>query len=159
MRRPSDGPYIPDVAALIAAGVVIVVHLAYLVYAAVGGFLALRSLVWLWPHIASTLWSVLVTVTSIGCPLTALEKWLLTASGRTPYEDSFTAHYLRGVLYPAQYEVGVWLGMMGLALTSYVVVLTARARAHRVVLVAHPTALVHPADSTDPTDHHVRPDV
>lgn len=152
MRSPSSRPYIPDVAALIAAGVVIVVHLAYLVYAAVGGFLALRSMVWLWPHLVSTVWSVLVTLTAIGCPLTALEKWLLTMSGRTPYEDSFTAHYLRGVLYPAQYEVGVWLAMMGLALVSYVVVLTARARGHRVIAVA-----AAPAQAAS-TDRHVRPD-
>lgn len=155
MRPPCRGPYIPNVAALIAAGVVVVVHLAYLVYAAVGGFLALRSLVWLWPHLVSTIWSVLVTLTAIGCPLTALEKWLLTMSGRTPYEDSFTAHYLRDVLYPAQYEVGVWLGMMGLALISYVVVLTARTRAHRVLAVAPDRAPAQPADSTE---HHVLPD-
>lgn len=109
-------------AALLAAGVV-VLHLAYLIYAAVGGFLGLRRRAWLWPHLASTAWSVVVTTTPVGCPLTAAEKWLLERAGRSPYEGSFTAHYLRDVLYPAQYEVAVWLTMMGLALTSYVLVL------------------------------------
>lgn len=130
MRTCASTPYIPIVAALIAAGFVVLVHMAYLVYATIGGFLGLRSLLWLWPHLVSTAWSVVVTLTPVGCPLTALEKWLLTASGRTPYEDSFTAHYLRGVLYPAKYEVGVWLGMMGVALLSYVVVLVAVRRTH-----------------------------
>lgn len=99
------------------------VHMAYLVYAAIGGFLALRSLTWLWPHIASTAWSVAVTVTALNCPLTALEKSLLELAGRTPYDGSFTEHYLRGVLYPSQYEVAVWLGGIAVALLSYVVVL------------------------------------
>ena len=129
MRTCASGPYISTVAALIAAGVVVLVHLAYLVYATVGGFLGLRSLVWLLPHVISTIWSITVTLTPINCPLTALEKWLLTLSGRTPYADSFTAHYLRGVIYPAKYEVGIWLAMIGVALVSYVVVLAAPRRA------------------------------
>jgi hypothetical protein len=123
MRTCADKPYIPSVAALIAAGVVVLLHLAYLVYATIGGFLGLRSLLWLWPHLVSTAWSVTVTLTPVNCPLTAVEKWLLTSAGRTPYEDSFTAHYLRDVIYPARYEVGIWLGMIGVALASYVVVL------------------------------------
>jgi Protein of Unknown function (DUF2784) len=128
IRSRAAAPYIPVVTALIAAVAVVLVHLAYLVYATVGGFLGLRSITWLWPHFVSTMWSVAVTLTSLSCPLTALEKWLLTMSGRTPYEDSFTAHYLRGVLYPPQYEVAIWLGMIGVALLSYVVVLTAPRR-------------------------------
>ena len=98
--------------------------MAYLVYLAIGGLLALRSVAWLWPHIASAIWSVTVTVTALTCPLTALEKWLLELAETTPYEGTFTAHYLRDVVYPAQYEVAVWLAAMTVALLSYVVVLT-----------------------------------
>lgn len=120
---PFGTVYVKGVAAEVA-WVVVVVHLGYLVYAAFGGFLALRSLTWLWPHMASTVWSVVVTVTPIGCPLTALEKWLVRLDGQTPYQDSFTAHYLRDVLYPSQYEVLVWLGMLTTALASYGLVLS-----------------------------------
>ncbi len=119
-----------------AAGLVVLVHLGYLAYATVGGFLALRSLVWLWPHLISTAWSITVTLTPIGCPLTALEKWLLRLGGRTPYDESFTAHYLRGVLYPTRYEVFIWLSMIAVAFFSYWLVL----RAHRseiAVRMAH----------------------
>lgn len=90
-------------AALLAAGVVVVLHLAFLAYVALGGFLALRNRAWLWPHLASTAWSVVVTTTALGCPLTAIEKWFLVRADRVPYEGSFTAHYLRDILYPAQY--------------------------------------------------------
>ncbi|HEU4514043.1 MAG TPA: DUF2784 domain-containing protein [Nocardioidaceae bacterium] len=112
------------------AGVVFLVHLGYLVYATVGGFLALRSLVWLWPHILSTVWSVAVTLTPLNCPLTALEKWLIRMDGRVPYDDSFTAFYLRDSLYPARYEVAIWVGMIAVALLSYVVVIAAWRQRH-----------------------------
>lgn len=99
---------------------------ANLVYAVFGGFLALRRLAWLWPHLASTTWCVTVTLTGVRCPLTALERWLLELGGRAAYADSFTAHYLRGVLYPAQYEMAVWVSGIAVAVLSYVLVLVAR---------------------------------
>lgn len=120
-------------------------HLAYLVYAAVGGFLGLRGLVWLLPHVISTVWSITVTVTPVNCPLTALERWLLELGGRTPYDESFTAHYLRDVVYPVQYETEIWLGMMALAVFSYVLVLGSRFRADRA---PDRPQHVHPSGST-----------
>jgi hypothetical protein len=116
------------VAALVAATVVVVLHLAYLVYMVFGGFLALRWFAWIWPHIVSTVYSIYVTTTSFTCPVTTLEKWLLEKGGRTPYEGSFIARYLRGVLYPAQYETALWVSCMALAVVSYVIVLTRRRR-------------------------------
>nr|WP_171058200.1 DUF2784 domain-containing protein [Modestobacter altitudinis] len=114
--------------ALVAAVVVAILHMGFLVYMVFGGFLALRRLAWIWPSIVSTLYSVYVTVTDFKCPATALEKWLLERSGRTPYEGSFTAHYLRDVLYPAQYETAIWLCGMGTAVLSYTVVLARQRR-------------------------------
>ncbi len=113
-------------AALVAAALVAIVHMAYLVYMVFGGFLALRRFALIWLHIASTFYSVYVTVTSFTCPLTALEKELLLMAGRTPYEGSFTAHYLRDTLYPAQYETAVWLTGMGIAVLSQAMVLRRR---------------------------------
>lgn len=110
--------------ALVAAAVVAIVHMAFLVYIVVGGFLGLRALAWLWPSIATTLYAAFVTLAEFTCPLTTLEKWLLEAGGRVPYEGSFIAHYLHDVLYPAQYETAVWLIATGIALVSYAVVLT-----------------------------------
>ncbi|CAA9361059.1 MAG: hypothetical protein AVDCRST_MAG16-3058 [uncultured Frankineae bacterium] len=110
-------------AATLAAGVVVLLHLAFLVYAVLGGFLALRNRLWLWPHVATTMWCLTVTLTGVTCPLTRLEKWLITLGGQTPYEASFTAHYLRDVVYPTQYETAVWLAGIAFAVLSYVIVL------------------------------------
>jgi ribose/xylose/arabinose/galactoside ABC-type transport system permease subunit len=125
--RRSAGLYAPPVAsglAGVAAAVVVVVHMAFLAYIVFGGFLGLLRPVLLWPSIVATLYSAYVTLASYTCPLTRLEKWLLEAGGRVPYEESFIAHYLHGVLFPAQYERAVWMTAMAIALVSYVLVLT-----------------------------------
>ncbi len=110
--------------AVAAAVVVAVVHLGFLAYIVFGGFLALRGLAWLWPSIAATGYSAYVTLADFRCPLTTLEKSLLEAGGRVPYEGSFIAHYLHDVLFPARYETAAWVVATGIALVSYVVVLT-----------------------------------
>ena len=114
--------------ALLAAAVVATGHMVFLVYLVLGGFLALRRPALLWPHLASTAWSVYITLTAGQCPLTILEKWLLEQGGRTPYEGSFIAHYLSGTVYPAQYEIAVWLASVVVALASWAVVLRSRRR-------------------------------
>lgn len=114
--------------ALVAAGAVVVVHMAFLAYVVLGGFLALRNLAWLWPSIATTLYAAYITLAGFTCPLTTLEKWLLEAGGRVPYEGSFISQYLHDVLYPAQYERAAWLVGTGIALISYAIVLTRRRR-------------------------------
>ena len=108
--------------ALGAAALVAAVHVAFLAYLVLGGFLALRRLGWLWPHLGATAWSVHITLTGGRCPLTTLEKWLLARGGRTPYQDSFIGHYLNGTLYPAQYETAVWMASVAVALVSYALV-------------------------------------
>ena len=123
--------------ALWGAEVVVVVHLAYLVYAAVGGFLALRWRAWLWPHLVSTAWSVVVTVTAVRCPLTALESWLL---GRRGSRSTTTASPPTTCATCSTRRSGRprsgW-AMMALAVTSYVLVVRSWRRA--VAAVALPS--------------------
>ena len=116
------------VVALVAAALVAALHMGYLVYMVLGGFLALRRFALLWPHVASTIWSCYVTLTGATCPVTTVEKWLLAQGGRTPYEGSFISQYLQGTLYPARYETAIWLAAMGIAVFSYALAL--RRRSH-----------------------------
>ncbi len=114
--------------ALVAANLVVVLHMAFMVYMVFGGLLALRRFALIWPHMVSTVYSVYVTTTSFTCPATTLEKWLLQQGGKTPYEGSFVAQYLRGVLYPPQYETALWVSCMVFAVVSYGIVLARRRR-------------------------------
>jgi hypothetical protein len=116
------------VAALVAAAVVATLHMAFLVYMVVGGFLGLYRFHLIWPSIGVTVYSFYVTLTDFTCPVTRLEKWLLVKGGKAPYDGSFTEHYLRGTLYPAHYETAIWLTAMGIAIGSYVLVVMRRRR-------------------------------
>jgi hypothetical protein len=113
---------------MVAADVVVTLHMAFLTYLVLGGFLALRRFALIWPHIGVLIWSVGVTATGFTCPLTSLEKWLLERGGAPAYEGSFIEHYLHGTLFPGQYEVAVGLGAWAIALVSYAVVLMRRRR-------------------------------
>jgi hypothetical protein len=77
-------------------------HFGFLVYLVVGGFLAGR-----WPrtlalHLAVVSWGVGSVVFGFPCPLTALERWGRAGAGMAPLPpEGFIAHYLTGVVYPA----------------------------------------------------------
>jgi Protein of Unknown function (DUF2784) len=116
------------VAALALAEAVVVVHLGFLVYMVLGGFLALRRFALIWPHVAVTVYSFYVTLTSFTCPATRLEKWLREMGGEVPYEGSFIHQYLRGRLYPAEVETAVWVGCMAVAIASWGFVVLRRRR-------------------------------
>ena len=113
---------------MVAADVVVTLHVAFLTYLVLGGFLALRRFAWIWPHVGVLVWSVGITVTGATCPLTSLEKWLLEQGGAPAYEGSFIEHYLHGTLFPGEYEVAVGLGAWAVALVSYAIALRGRRR-------------------------------
>lgn len=140
LRRPlhpgrvcgdARGVRVRVVLALVAAKLVMIVHMAFLAYLVIGGFLALRRFALLWPAIMATAYSIWVTLADRDCPLTVLEKWLVNLGGGTPYEGSFISYYLHDVLYPAQYETVAWLVATSIALFSYVLVLLRRRAAQR----------------------------
>lgn len=101
----------------------LVAHLLFLVYLAVGGFLAWRWPRTIWLHAAVVLWGAGSVLVGYGCPLTGLERWARERAGRARLsEGGFIDHYLTGVVYPerwlvaAQVAVGVlvavsWLGL------------------------------------------------
>lgn len=105
------------------ADLVVAVHMTYLGYVVLGGFLGLRDLRWLWPHAASVLWGVVGTATRLPCPLTQLERWLDTAAGVPTYQGAFIDHYLAGTLYPASAQPLVWQATAAVVAGSYLTVL------------------------------------
>jgi hypothetical protein len=90
--------------ALVLAALVAVLHGASIVYVVLGGFLGLRDPRWLVPHVATVAWIVVSGAVLAECPLTALEKWLITQGGGTPYEGYYIGHYLVGTFFPGVME-------------------------------------------------------
>lgn len=84
----------------VLADVVVVVHLAFVAFVAVGGFVA-----WRWPralgaHLAAVAWGAGIVVVGWECPLTAVERWARRRGGETVDGAGFVDRYLEGVLYP-----------------------------------------------------------
>ncbi|MDJ0394948.1 DUF2784 domain-containing protein [Rhodococcus sp. G-MC3] len=83
------------------ADVTVVVHLAFVAYVVVGGFLAWRYKRTIWLHACCAAWGFASIVVGIDCPLTALESWARVQGGGTALPSTgFIDLYLTGVIYP-----------------------------------------------------------
>lgn len=102
------------------ADLVVVVHVAYVLFIPVGGFLA-----WRWPrvlpvHLAALVVAIASVTVGFDCPLTTWENSLRRYGGETTYNDGFLNHYLAGRLYPHGHDALVQLVIAVAVLTSYV---------------------------------------
>jgi len=117
------------------AGFVVLIHLAFVVFAVGGALLALRWLWVVWLHVPAAGWAAYIELTGGICPLTPLENGLRTRAGLDHYSGDFIGRYLFPVLYPEGLtrEVQGWLGMLVLALNAgvYAFVYIDRRRAAR----------------------------
>lgn len=85
----------------LAADAVLLLHLAFILLAVLGGALALR---WRWAplvHLPAAAWGLFVEITGRICPLTYLENTLRIKAGLSGYAESFIEHYLLAIIYPA----------------------------------------------------------
>ncbi len=63
------------------ADFVVVIHLAFILFAVLGGLFAIRWQRVMWMHIPAVLWSALIEFAGWICPLTPLENWLRFKGG------------------------------------------------------------------------------
>lgn len=85
----------------VLADVTVVVHLAFIAYVVVGGFVAWRWPNTIWLHLCAAAWGFASIVVGIDCPLTALENWARSGAGAAQLPSTgFIDHYLTGVIYP-----------------------------------------------------------
>jgi hypothetical protein len=101
----------------VLADLVVLAHLAFIVFALLGGSLALHWRWMPWAHLPAALWGVLVEFFGWFCPLTPLENSLRLASGTVGYSGGFIEHYIIPIIYPAELtrEVQMLLGLVVLA--------------------------------------------
>ena len=83
------------------ADLVLVVHLAFIIYVVLGGTLALRWPRYTWVHLTAVAWAAIIELANWRCPLTPLENRLRRLAGEGGYESGFIEHYLVLVIYPA----------------------------------------------------------
>lgn len=101
-------------------GLAVVVHVGFLCYLIVGGFLALRWRRTIWLHVLAALWGIAITTGHLDCPLTWLERWGRAKAGMAPLPPAgFIAHYINGVLYPASWADTVPVVVFALVTASW----------------------------------------
>jgi hypothetical protein len=102
----------------VAAAAVLLIHFGFILFVLAGSMLALRYRWIVAIHVPAAVWGFVVELTGRGCPLTAVENFLLTKAGQTGYSESFVEHYLLPIIYPNAMTRGIQI-----ALASSVVVI------------------------------------
>lgn len=108
------------------ATLVVVAHVAFLMFVTVGGLLVLRWPRVAWVHIPCLVWGGYVELGGRVCPLTPLENRLRRMAGDSTYAGGFIENYLLAVLYPQgltrtiQIVLGVGLVVLNVGIYAWV---------------------------------------
>ena len=92
-----------------AADVIVLVHLAFILFVAAGGLLVLRWPRLAWVHVPAVVWGALIELAGWICPLTPLENRLRGAAGEAAFDGSFIDRYIMPIIYPAGLTRGMQL--------------------------------------------------
>ena len=79
---------------------IVLLHLAFIIFVAIGGFFALRWPKVAWVHLPTVLWGAMLEFCGWICPLTPLENTLRTVKGGSGYEGGFIDRYVMPMVYP-----------------------------------------------------------
>jgi len=95
----------------LAADLVVLAHFGFILFVALGGFLALRWRQIARVHLPCVLWGVLIEWFGWLCPLTPLEYHLRKLAGEAGYTGGFIDHYIVPLVYPAGLTRNVQIGL------------------------------------------------
>jgi hypothetical protein len=84
----------------IAADAVLLLHLAFILFVVLGGWLVLRNPKFIWFHFPAAAWGAFIEFSGRVCPLTPLENHLRIASGSAGYSGGIIERYLIPLVYP-----------------------------------------------------------
>ena len=110
----------------LAADGVLLLHLAFTLFAVLGGLLVLRRPSLLWWHLGTVLWGAVIEWADWICPLTPLENFLRERGGEAGYAGGFIEHYVALLLYPEnltialRYLLGLGLVAVNLIIYGYI---------------------------------------
>lgn len=104
--------------ARLAADLLVLIHLSFIIFVVLGGLLALRWPRVAWVHLPAAAWGAWIEFTKGICPLTPLEKSLREQAGQTAYDGGFIEEYVIPIIYPPGYspEVATVLGILVLTI-------------------------------------------
>ena len=100
----------------LAADGVLLLHVAFILFAVLGAALAIR---WRWipyVHVPAAIWGVYVELSNRVCPLTYLENHFRALAGQAGYTESFLDHYVLAIVYPSGLTRDVQLVLAGIVI-------------------------------------------
>ncbi len=97
----------------ILADLVVVSHLVFILFALLGGLLALWNRWAVLLHLPAAIWIAWIEFSGGICPLTPLENRLRILSGVAGYEGGFIEFYVLPIIYPENLtrDIQIWLGI------------------------------------------------
>ena len=116
----------------VLADLLVLFHLAFVLFVAFGGLLVLRRRGWAWVHLPAAAWGALIEFGGWICPLTPLEVRFRVLGGEAGYPGGFVEHYLIPLLYPGiltrPHQIGLGLLVVAVNLIVYGLVVRRRFR-------------------------------
>ena len=119
------------------SNLVLIAHLAFVLFAVLGGFLVLKWKRLAWIHVPAFLWGALIELGGWVCPLTPLENWLRDKGSGLVYRTDFIEHYILSLLYPttltrsSQIFLGLFVLIVNLGLYGWILWRTAQKEERR----------------------------
>jgi hypothetical protein len=95
----------------VAADMVLVIHLLFIVFVVFGAFLTWRWPRLVWVHLPAMVYGALIEFVGFTCPLTPLQNYLSRRAGEPAYRGGFISHYLVQVIYPPGLTRGIQIGL------------------------------------------------
>jgi hypothetical protein len=95
----------------VLADLVLVVHLLFILFAALGALLVVRKNWIAWIHVPTAAWAALIEFAGWYCPLTPLENYLKVRGGDEGYAQGFVEHYLLPIIYPGSLTRGIQIAL------------------------------------------------
>jgi hypothetical protein len=114
------------------ADVAAIVHLAFVLFVAVGGFLVLRWRKLGWVHLPAAIWGALIELMNWDCPLTTYENLFRLRAGLQGYSEGFIAHHVYSLIYPpgltrgVQFAIAAFVFLLNTAIYAKVFPITIR---------------------------------
>lgn len=107
---------------LVLADLVVLFHLAFVIFAVLGALLIFK---WHWIiflHLPAAFWAVYIEFSGGICPLTPLENSLRRNSGEPGYSGGFVEYYIIPVLYPDELtrEIQLLIGTALLVINIFI---------------------------------------
>lgn len=109
-----------------AADILVFLHLGFIVFVGLGGFLCLRWKRVAWLHVPAACWGAAIEFRRGVCPLTPLEQRLRVAAGDAGYSGGFIEHHLIPIIYPSgldaafQFALGAFVVVLNLVIYGWV---------------------------------------